>query len=140
MECAARLNRTDCDVAIHWSGGQSLARSNSALGFCYVNDAVLAIIELLRLQPRVLYINIDTWAATGVEEAFWKSNRVCVLDFHTGSVKDTTGIEEEKNKLNVGQTEFRTGLFNGTHLRGGPQNQDLKSIFPGSGHINVNQF
>jgi acetoin utilization deacetylase AcuC-like enzyme len=30
-----------------------------ASGFCYINDVVLAILELLKYHDRVLYIDID---------------------------------------------------------------------------------
>lgn len=38
-----------------------------ASGFCYVNDIVLAILELLKYHPRVLYIDIDIHHGDGVE-------------------------------------------------------------------------
>lgn len=66
------------------------------LGFCYVNDCVLAILELLKHHQRVLYIDIDIHHGDGVEEAFYTTNRVMTLSFHkfgeyfpgTGDVKD----------------------------------------------------
>lgn len=36
------------DIAINWSGGLHHAKKASASGFCYINDIVLAILELLR--------------------------------------------------------------------------------------------
>lgn len=52
-----------------------------ASGFCYVNDIVLAILELLKYNERVLYVDIDVHHGDGVEEAFlttggWKAGRV----------------------------------------------------------------
>ena len=44
-------------------------------GFCYVNDLVLAILELLKYHARVLYIDIDIHHGDGVEEAFYLSDR-----------------------------------------------------------------
>lgn len=41
-----------------------------ASGFCYVNDIVLAILELLKHNARVLYVDIDVHHGDGVEEAF----------------------------------------------------------------------
>ena len=41
-----------------------------ASGFCYVNDIVLAILELLKYKQRVLYVDIDVHHGDGVEEAF----------------------------------------------------------------------
>jgi len=37
-----------CDVAINWSGGLHHAKKFEASGFCYVNDIVIAILELLK--------------------------------------------------------------------------------------------
>jgi len=48
MEAARRLNHGDCDIAINWGGGLHHAKKAEASGFCYVNDIVLCIIELLR--------------------------------------------------------------------------------------------
>ena len=39
-----------------------------ASGFCYCNDIVLAILELLKHNARVLYIDIDIHHGDGVEE------------------------------------------------------------------------
>jgi acetoin utilization deacetylase AcuC-like enzyme len=47
------------DIAINWSGGLHHAKKMEASGFCYINDIVLAILELLKYHPRVLYIDID---------------------------------------------------------------------------------
>lgn len=41
-----------------------------ASGFCYVNDIVLAILELLKYNQRVLYVDVDMHHGDGVEEAF----------------------------------------------------------------------
>ena len=45
---AVKLNNDMADIAINWSGGLHHARKSEASGFCYVNDIVLAILELLR--------------------------------------------------------------------------------------------
>jgi len=46
-----------------------------ASGFCYVNDLVLSILELLKYHARVLYIDIDVHHGDGVEEAFYLTDR-----------------------------------------------------------------
>jgi acetoin utilization deacetylase AcuC-like enzyme len=45
---AIKLNHKQSDIAINWSGGLHHAKKNEASGFCYVNDIVLAILELLK--------------------------------------------------------------------------------------------
>ena len=51
-------------------------------GFCYVNDIVLGILELLKYHARVLYIDIDIHHGDGVEEAFYTTDRVMTVSFH----------------------------------------------------------
>ncbi|KAK4451352.1 hypothetical protein QBC34DRAFT_295502 [Podospora aff. communis PSN243] len=104
MEGAARLNREKCDIAINWAGGLHHAKKSEASGFCYVNDIVLAILELLRFKKRVLYIDIDVHHGDGVEEAFYTTDRVMTVSFHkygeyfpgTGELRDI-GIGTGKN-------------------------------------------
>ncbi|KOB64629.1 Histone deacetylase, partial [Operophtera brumata] len=50
--------------------------------FCYVNDIVIAILELLKYHPRVLYIDIDVHHGDGVQEAFYLTDRVMTVSFH----------------------------------------------------------
>ena len=59
LDGAVKLNHGLTDIAINWSGGLHHAKKMEASGFCYVNDIVLAILELLKYHPRVLYIDID---------------------------------------------------------------------------------
>ena len=62
------------------------AKKAEASGFCYINDIVLAILELLKVHMRVLYIDIDIHHGDGVEEAFYLTNRVMTLSFHQSGV------------------------------------------------------
>lgn len=52
IQGAVRLNHGLCDIAINWSGGLHHAKKAEASGFCYVNDLVLAILELLKHHAR----------------------------------------------------------------------------------------
>lgn len=45
---AVKLNHGQSDIAINWAGGLHHAKKCEASGFCYVNDIVLAILELLK--------------------------------------------------------------------------------------------
>jgi len=82
MEGAAKLNNDQCDIAINWAGGLHHAKKFEASGFCYVNDIVIAILELLKVHPRVLYIDIDIHHGDGVQEAFYLTDRVMTVSFH----------------------------------------------------------
>jgi histone deacetylase 1/2 len=100
---AIHLNRKNADVAVNWAGGLHHAKKSEASGFCYINDIVLAILELLKHHDRVLYIDIDIHHGDGVEEAFYNTNRVMTVSFHkfgeffpgTGDPRDV-GAEEGK--------------------------------------------
>ena len=82
IDGAVRLNHGMSDIAINWSGGLHHAKKAEASGFCYINDLVLAILELLKHHARVVYIDIDIHHGDGVEEAFYSTNRVMTLSFH----------------------------------------------------------
>ncbi|XP_013403048.1 histone deacetylase 3 [Lingula anatina] len=82
LEGAIKLNNNHCDVAVNWSGGLHHAKKFEASGFCYVNDIVIGILELLKYHPRVLYIDIDIHHGDGVQEAFYLTDRVMTLSFH----------------------------------------------------------
>uniref|UniRef100_A0A915ICD5 Histone deacetylase 3 n=1 Tax=Romanomermis culicivorax TaxID=13658 RepID=A0A915ICD5_ROMCU len=82
LEGAVRLNRGLCDIAVNWSGGLHHAKKFEASGFCYVNDIVIAILELLKYHTRVLYVDIDIHHGDGVQEAFYLTDRVMTVSFH----------------------------------------------------------
>eukprot|EP00891_Asterochloris_glomerata_P006478 jgi/Astpho2/6478/e_gw1.00096.12.1_t len=79
---AVKLNQQANDVCINWAGGLHHAKKAEASGFCYVNDIVLAILELLKYHARVLYVDIDIHHGDGVEEAFLTTDRVMTVSFH----------------------------------------------------------
>jgi len=79
---AVKLNKQATEIAVNWAGGLHHAKKSEASGFCYVNDIVLAILELLKYHQRVLYIDIDIHHGDGVEEAFYTTDRVMTVSFH----------------------------------------------------------
>ncbi|KAK8224927.1 hypothetical protein HDK90DRAFT_95403 [Phyllosticta capitalensis] len=122
MEGAARLNRGRCDIAVNWAGGLHHAKKGQAGGFCYVNDIVLAILELLRVYQRVLYIDIDIHHGDGVEEAFYTTDRVMTCSFHkfgefypgTGHLSDIGIGSGKKYAVNV---PLRDGIDDDAYRR-----------------------
>eukprot|EP00012_Vannella_robusta_P010640 CAMPEP_0206198044 /NCGR_PEP_ID=MMETSP0166-20121206/9403_1 /ASSEMBLY_ACC=CAM_ASM_000260 /TAXON_ID=95228 /ORGANISM="Vannella robusta, Strain DIVA3 518/3/11/1/6" /LENGTH=379 /DNA_ID=CAMNT_0053615823 /DNA_START=1 /DNA_END=1137 /DNA_ORIENTATION=+ len=82
IDGAMQLINNQCDVAVNWAGGLHHARSDEASGFCYINDIVLAIVEMLRYYARVLYVDIDIHHGDGVQDAFYMTNRVLTVSFH----------------------------------------------------------
>ena len=112
---AIKLNKQATDIAINWGGGLHHAKKSEASGFCYVNDIVLAILELLKYHQRVLYIDIDVHHGDGVEEAFYTTDRVMTVSFHkygeyfpgTGDLRD---IGAGKGKYYAVNFPLRDGI------------------------------
>ncbi len=52
----SRCRPSDCDVHACIAGGMHHAKKAEASGFCYINDIVLAILELLKTHQR--YVGI----------------------------------------------------------------------------------
>ena len=123
LDGAMKLNHGLADVAINWAGGLHHAKRSEASGFCYINDIVLAILELLKYHARVLYLDIDIHHGDGVEEAFYSTERVMTVSFHkygdyffpgTGDVKDV-GVKSGKYySVNV---PLRDGINDETYQR-----------------------
>jgi len=82
LGAASMINNGIHDICVNWAGGLHHAKKQEASGFCYINDIVLAILELLKYHPRVLYIDIDVHHGDGVEEAFFVTPRVMTVSFH----------------------------------------------------------
>ncbi|KAJ3128751.1 histone deacetylase [Physocladia obscura] len=124
LAAAAKLNRGDVDIAINWGGGLHHAKRGEASGFCYVNDIVLAILELLRVHDRVLYVDIDIHHGDGVEEAFYLTDRVMTVSFHKYGefFPGTGGIED----IGIGLGKNYSVNF---PLKDGMDDESYKSIF-----------
>ncbi|KAK6081790.1 histone deacetylase phd1 [Seiridium cupressi] len=106
LDAARKLCTKQSDIAVAWGGGLHHAKRSEASGFCYINDIVIAILQLLRIHKRVLYIDIDVHHGDGVEEAFFSTDRVMTVSFHkydplnffpgTGALEDN-GPKSEHN-------------------------------------------
>jgi len=121
---AVKLNHNQSDIAVNWAGGLHHAKKSEASGFCYINDIVLAILELLKYHARVLYIDIDIHHGDGVEEAFYTTDRVMCVSFHkygdyfpgTGDIRD----------IGAGAGKYYSVNF---PLKDGIDDEAYKSIF-----------
>lgn len=125
LAAAININKGKSDVCINWSGGLHHAKKSEASGFCYINDIVLAILELLKYNQRVLYIDIDIHHGDGVEEAFYATDRVMTVSFHRYGrdfFPGTGGAED------VG---FGNGKFYSLNvpLRSGMDDESYETIF-----------
>ena len=63
LAAAVKLNKRRADIAINWMGGLHHAKKSEASGFCYSNDIVLGILELLKYHQRYIW----------QENIFWKN-------------------------------------------------------------------
>lgn len=121
---AVKLNKQATDIAINWGGGLHHAKKSEASGFCYVNDIVLAILELLKYHQRVLYIDIDIHHGDGVEEAFYTTDRVMTVSFHKyGEYFPGTG---DLRDIGAGKGKYYAVNF---PLRDGIVDDDYEGIF-----------
>lgn len=79
---AARLTAEGGVVHVP-GGGTHHGLRDRASGFCYVNDAVLGLMEWLgQGLTRILYLDIDAHHGDGVEIAFAEEPRVTTLSIH----------------------------------------------------------
>ncbi len=72
----------EVDRAFHFAGGLHHAMPDRASGFCYVNDAVLAIMTLRRRGLKVAYVDIDAHHGDGVQFAFYDDPTVLTISTH----------------------------------------------------------
>jgi acetoin utilization protein AcuC len=69
-------------VAFNPAGGMHHAMPAKARGFCYLNDAVMALRRLCDTGLRVLYLDLDAHHGDGVEAAFTGSEQVLTVSLH----------------------------------------------------------
>ena len=110
LSAAEALTSGCLRTVLHWGGGWHHAHRDSAAGFCYVNDIVLAIHKLQSKFKKILYIDLDVHHGDGVEEAFSSTNRVATFSIHkyesgyfpgTGALSDTGSGRGLHHTINV---------------------------------------
>ena len=82
VEAARLVSEEHYRVAFNMAGGYHHAHAARASGFSYLNDAVIAINELVKKGLRVAYVDIDAHHGDGVQEAFFHTNRVLTISLH----------------------------------------------------------
>ncbi len=100
LKAAEIVDSGEADVAFNIAGGLHHAHAASASGFCYINDPVLAIKNLVSRGRRVAYIDIDAHHGDGVQEAFYETDKVLTISLHeTGRMLfPGSGFETETGK------------------------------------------
>ncbi|MBU8923055.1 MAG: acetoin utilization protein AcuC [Bacteroidales bacterium] len=106
----ARIVAEEGVSAFNPCGGFHHAHRDRASGFCYVNDVVIAIEELLMLDARVAYLDVDAHHGDGVQEAFYDDPGVMTLSIHEsgktlfpwgGFEKESGGPGAEGYNINI---------------------------------------
>lgn len=92
------LLQRGCRHVFHPSGGFHHAGPETAEGFCYVNDICIAILRALESGfRRIAYVDIDAHHGNGVQDAFYRDDRVLFVSIHeTGKyLYPWCGFEDE---------------------------------------------
>ena len=82
LQAAELVASGKADIAFNISGGLHHAMPERASGFCYINDAAIAIKYLAGLGKRVAYVDIDAHHGDGVEAAFYDTDAVLTVSVH----------------------------------------------------------
>jgi len=82
LQGARAILEGEVSIAFNIAGGLHHAQRSIASGFCYVNDPVIAILELLKAGRRVAYIDIDAHHGDGVQKAFYDTDQVLTISLH----------------------------------------------------------
>ena len=87
----------EADISFNPSGGFHHASADSASGFCYINDLVIAAEIAARAGKRVMIIDLDAHHGDGTQAAFYPRSDVITLSMHESgkTLFPGTGFEEE---------------------------------------------
>jgi acetoin utilization protein AcuC len=82
VQAAELVVSGEVERAFAFAGGLHHAMPDRASGFCYLNDAVLAIQALRARGRRVCYVDIDAHHGDGVQYAFYETDQVLTISTH----------------------------------------------------------
>ncbi len=91
------ITKENANIVFNPLGGFHHSSRTHAEGFCYVNDAIVAIDMFLAKGFRVAYIDIDAHHGNGVQDAYYNDDRVLTVSLHqTGkTLYPWSGFENE---------------------------------------------
>lgn len=97
LQAAELVDSGEASIAFNISGGLHHALASRASGFCYINDPVILISFLLKRGRRVAYIDIDAHHGDGVQDAFYRTDKVLTISLHESGeyLFPGTGFEGE---------------------------------------------
>lgn len=90
------------DVVFNLSGGFHHAKPESASGFCYINDVVIATKMLTQSGKKVLVLDLDAHHCDGVQDAFYADGRVTTISLHESGKTLFPGTGYQ-NEMGVGE-------------------------------------
>ncbi|MFQ5353863.1 MAG: acetoin utilization protein AcuC, partial [Thermodesulfobacteriota bacterium] len=98
LQAARMVLDGEAKRAFNIAGGLHHAMQERASGFCYINDAALAIEYLVRAGKRVAYVDVDAHHGDGVQEAFYNTDKVLTISLHESgqNLFPGTGFVEER--------------------------------------------
>lgn len=79
---AKLISSGEADIAFNPSGGFHHAGPDFAAGFCYINDIVLACLELRKTFSKVLFLDVDVHHCDGVQNAFYSRDDIMTISLH----------------------------------------------------------
>lgn len=82
LEGAKKLCEGHGDIYFNIAGGMHHAMPAKASGFCYLNDAAVAINYMVERGKRVVYVDIDAHHGDGVEKIFYETSQVMTVSLH----------------------------------------------------------
>jgi len=91
------ITEENANIVFNPLGGFHHSSRSHAEGFCYINDALMAIDTLIAGGFRVAYIDIDAHHGNGVQDAYYRDDRVLTISLHqTGeTLYPWSGFENE---------------------------------------------
>lgn len=79
---SAAEHLSERSISVNISGGLHHAHPSYASGFCIFNDVALGIVTLQKKYDRIAYIDIDAHHGDGVQEVFYRTNKVLTISLH----------------------------------------------------------
>lgn len=97
LEACRLIEEERFDSVLSLAGGWHHGHRAKASGFCYLNDAVIAINWLRERGRRVAYLDLDAHHGDGVQEGFYADDQVLTVSMHESGVYffPGTGFEDE---------------------------------------------
>lgn len=97
LEGCRLIEEEGFSAVLSLAGGWHHSHSSRASGFCYLNDAVIAINWLKGRGKRVAYLDIDAHHGDGVQQPFYEDDQVLTISIHESGTYffPGTGFEDE---------------------------------------------